>query len=108
MSGLAKDTDTAGDRGTVVWSLGSQSIVEKVMTEIHKSPRGRKRRLRSVTVVAIDPSKYPQFRHDPDNPYSSQSDDVRVVEVGDVCAQLLAQASLESKLTILSKDAVAA
>ena len=78
------------------------------MTDTPKSPRGRKRRLRSVTVVAIDPAKYPQFCNDRDNPYSTQSDEVRVTEVEDVCAQLLAQASLESKLTILSKDAVAA
>lgn len=61
--------------------------------KINSKPR--RARIREVHVIAINPSRYPQFCKDPDNPYSALPDDVRCAEIEDICAQLLAQACFE-------------
>jgi hypothetical protein len=65
----------------------------------------RKARIRSVTVTAIDPAKYPQFCKDADNPYSSQSDEERMGELADICGRILCQAGLETKSPVETTDA---
>jgi len=57
----------------------------------------RRARLRSVTVTAISPAKYPQFCNDRENPFSSQSEEVRMAEIVDICGTVLAQSGLEGK-----------
>jgi hypothetical protein len=57
----------------------------------------RRPRLRSITVVAINPTKYPQFCRDRENPFSTQSEEVRMGEIVDICGSVLAQASLDAK-----------
>jgi hypothetical protein len=67
--------------------------------------RTRRAPIRSVTVTAIDPSKYPQFCKDRDNPYSSQSDEVRMGEIVDICGAVLAQVGREAKNSAGTTDA---
>jgi hypothetical protein len=57
----------------------------------------RRARLRSITVTAINPTKYPQFCKDRENPFSSQSEEVRVGEIIDICGTVLAQSGLDGK-----------
>ena len=57
----------------------------------------RRARLRSITVTAINPTKYPQFCNDRENPFSSQSEEVRTAEIVDICGTVLAQSGLDGK-----------
>jgi len=59
--------------------------------------KSRRPRLRSITVTAIDPTKYPKFCNDRENPFSSQSEDVRMAEIVDICGTVLAQSGLDGK-----------
>lgn len=59
--------------------------------------KARRPRLRSITVTAIAPTKYPQFCNDRENPFSSQSEDVRMAEIVDICGTVLAQSGLDGK-----------
>lgn len=78
------------------------------MQEVNAPPKRRKPRLRSITVVAISPATYPQFCNDRENPYSSQPEDVRMEEVANICAQILAQTSLAPKPVDEAEKPVAA
>jgi hypothetical protein len=65
---------------------------------MNESPsKARRARLRSVTVTAIQPSKYPQFCQDRENPFSSQTDEVRMAEIVDICGTVLAQSGFDGK-----------
>jgi hypothetical protein len=57
----------------------------------------RRARLRSITVTAIHPTKYPQFCKDRENPFSAQSEEVRTAEIVDICGTILAQTGLDGK-----------
>ena len=59
--------------------------------------KARRPRLRSITVTAIAPTKYPQFSNDRENPFSSQSEEVRMAEIVDICGTVLAQSGLDGK-----------
>ncbi len=59
--------------------------------------KARRPRLRSITVTAIDPTKYPKFCHDRENPFSAQTEEVRMAEIVDICGTVLAQSGLDGK-----------
>jgi hypothetical protein len=59
--------------------------------------KNRRARLRSITVTAINPTKYPQFCKDRENPFSTQSEEVRMGEIIDICATVLGQAGLDGR-----------
>jgi len=65
----------------------------------------RRPRLCSLTVTAIAPSKYPQFCKDRDNPFSTQSEDVRMGEIVDICGTVLAELGRDGKLPRVAKAA---
>jgi len=57
----------------------------------------RRPRLRSITVTPIAPTKYPQFCNDRENPFSSQTEEVRMAEIVDICGTVLAQSGFDAK-----------
>lgn len=57
----------------------------------------RRPRLRLITVTPIAPTQYPQFCNDRENPFSSQSEEVRMAEIVDICGTILAQSGLDGK-----------
>ncbi len=66
---------------------------------MNEFPNGKARRprLRLITVTAISPSKYPQFCNDRENPFSVQTEEVRMAEIVDICGMILAQSGLDGK-----------
>lgn len=57
---------------------------------------GRPRKLKLIKVELIDPSKYPQFRMDPEHQFIQQEEERRLAEIIDICAKIHSQNAMDA------------
>jgi hypothetical protein len=70
--------------------------------------KSRRTRLHTITVTAVSPDKYPNFNKNNDNFYAQQSDNVRLLDVVDICAKALVQASWDRAASKVKESSPAA
>ena len=71
-------------------------------------PGGRPRKLKSITVVAVDRERYPRFLKDRDHPFIELGEEQRLAEAIEACAQVLARYSLDLARSSKEEDRKAA